>query len=413
MRIINNVPVRYGCIRLPINRTESVTFEPGFQVVMIPCIRGITDKNLHCFIHSYLIGKAIQRTRDLMPTARAFLCWLRWMDKNGLSAFLPSVLRYQSPSYGFREYLTCAVEENRLASSTASGFINVIRRFYTFLGEQGAVSQDDFFRPQEKFIGSLRKIVTSDLAIRITRKKNRSLNPLNDTEQTTLSLALASESESFRLMILLMKISGLRLDEVLTLPAMLFNEDILASQPTSSGIIRGLNIGPAYGVHTKFRIQRELFMLRSLYEQILDFTLTEEFERKRIKWREQFSGKERYEPLFIMSNGRRMSAKAFYSRWYSFRKRIAERMPEGHFNHKPHDLRATFATNFLRSALSRYPDQAANALGTVKYWMGHKSEITTMKYIVFLQQNQIADAVAQVMDLILDEASDEDGFSYD
>lgn len=154
-------------------------------------------------------------------------------------------------------------------------------------------------------------------------------------------------------------------------------------------------------------------MPRSLYEQILDFTLTEYFERKRIKWRERTFGKELHEPLFIMSNGRRMSAKAFYSRWYIFRKRVAERLPEGGFNHKPHDLRATFATNFLRSALARYPDQAANALGTVKYWMGHKNENTTMKYISFLQQNQITDAVAQVMDAILDEANDEGDFSYE
>lgn len=412
MRIINNVPVRYGCIRLPTNQTTSVAFEPGFQVVTIPCIRGIKDKKLHCFIHSYLIDKAIRRSRDLMPTARAFLFWLRWMEENELSAFLPSVLRYQSPSYGFREYLTCAVEGNRLASSTASGYINVIRRFYTFLDEQGEVSRNDFFLLQEKFTGSVRKVVTSDLAIRVTRKANRSLNPLNDAEQKTLSLVLASESESFRLMILLMKMSGLRLDEVLSLPVMLFNDVVLANHPTSD-IIRGLHIGPAYGVHTKFGIQRELFILRSLYEQILDFTLTAGFERKRIKWREGSSEKEQHEPLFIMSNGLRMSARAFYSRWYSFRKRVAEKMPDGLFHHKPHDLRATFATNFLRAALDRYPGQAANALGTVKYWMGHKSENTTMKYIVFLQQNQISDAVAEVMDSVLDESVNGGGIWYE
>ncbi|MEQ4869476.1 site-specific integrase, partial [Escherichia coli] len=162
------------------------------------------------------------------------------MEENALSAFLPSVLRYQSPSYGFREYLTCAVEGNRLASSTASGYINVIRRFYTFLDEQGEVSRDDFFLPQEKFMGSVRKVVTSDLAIRVTRKANRSLNPLNDAEHKTLSLVLSSESESFKLMILLMKMSGLRLDEVLSLPVMLFNDVVLANHPTSD-IVRGLH----------------------------------------------------------------------------------------------------------------------------------------------------------------------------
>ncbi|MGC4127507.1 site-specific integrase [Enterobacter sp.] len=409
MKIINKVPVRYGRIRLPTCQEKSLTFEPGFQTVTIPCIRGIKDQKLHRIIHCYLVEKAIRKTRDLMPTARAFLCWIRWMEQNEISAFIPSVLRYKSPSYGFREYLTSAVEGNRIASSTASAYINIIRRFYTFLGESGEVCTENYFLQQEKYVGGDRRIVTSDLAIRISRKANRSLNPMNDVEQSVFSKELALESESFRLMLLLMKTSGLRLDEVLTLPAMLFNEDILACHPTSSGIVRGINIGPECGVHTKFGSQRELFILRSLYEQILDFTLTEAFERKRIKWCQLSSGKDQHEPLFIMSNGLRMSAKAFYSRWYCFRKRIAERMPDGCFNHKPHDLRATFATNFLRSALARYPDQAANALGTVKYWMGHKSENTTMKYIAFLQQNQISDAVADVMDTFLDEACDERG----
>ena len=108
-----------------------------------------------------------------------------------------------------------------------------------------------------------------------------------------------------------------------------------------------------------------------------------------------------------------MSEKAFYSRWYSFRHRLARSAPGNVFRLKPHDLRATFATHFLRSALSCYPDQAANALGTVKYWMGHKSENTTMKYIVFLQQNQISDAVAGVMDALIDGAAGRDGAIYE
>jgi hypothetical protein len=40
--------------------------------------------------------------------------------------------------------------------------------------------------------------------------------------------------------------------------------------------------------------------------------------------------------------------------------------------------------------------------------MGHKSENTTMKYIVFLQQNQISDAVAGVMDALIDGAAGRD-----
>ena len=411
MRLIYDIKVRYG--RIARQETPGqLVFEPGFRYVWIPCISGIRDRKLSRYIHVFLMEKAVQGNRDLKPQARAFLMWVRWLETHGVGAFKPAILRYNSPSYGFREYLIGATERNEIASSTAAGYINVIRRFYEFLDCYGELNSGDFLNTTEKYIEGGRKVTSSDLTIRMVRTANRSLNPLNDVEQTILADALRQEAEPFRLMISLMKNSGLRLDEMLTLPSSLFREEHLSYTSSESGILRGIHIGPGSGVHTKFGITRELFVTRSLYTQVLDYLISDDYEKKISRWRRLYQEPQRYEPLFVMTNGKRMSDKAFYSRWYVFRKRLAGKMPGNVFGHKPHDLRATFATEFLRSALEHYPDQAANALGTVKYWMGHKSENTTMKYIVFLQQNRISDAVAGIMDAVLDDATAYEDMKY-
>ena len=413
MRIITNIHARYGRVS-KLDATEpKLKFEPGFLYAEIPYISGIQTRKLSRYVHFYLMDKAILQARDLKPLARAFLRWIRWLEDNGLDPFTPGTLKYQSPTYGFREYLLGAVRQGRIASSTAAVYISVIRRFYVFLGKCGELAASSFFTLVEKVVDGRRKVISSDLAIRITSTTKRTINPLNDAEVHILDEALKSESGLFSLMIVLMKNCGLRLDEMLTLPSSLFTEEYLASVPVSELTIRGLHIGPRCGVHTKFGMTRELFITRRLYEQVLDFLADEEYEKKIQKWRARQGGEGRHEPLFLMANGKRMSEKAFYSRWYSFRHRLARSAPGNVFRHKPHDLRATFATHFLRSALSCYPDQAANALGTVKYWMGHKSENTTMKYIVFLQQNQISDAVAGVMDALIDGAAGRDGAIYE
>ncbi|WP_426721066.1 hypothetical protein [Enterobacter cloacae complex sp. 301C7] len=156
---------------------------------------------------------------------------------------------------------------------------------------------------------------------------------------------------------------------------------------------------------------RELFITRRLYEQVLDYLADEEYEEIE-KWRARQGGEGRHEPLFLMANGKRMSEKAFYSLWYSFRHRLARSAPGNVFRHKPHDLRNVCDPFFTLGTelLSRSGRKCA---GYSKILDGYKSENTTMKYIVFLQQNQISDAVAGVMDALIDGAAGRDGAIYE
>ena len=226
MRLFYDIQVCHGRI-FSQETSGQLVFERGARYVGIPFISGIRDRRLSGYIHVFLMERAIQGCRNLKPLARAFLMWVRWLESHEVDAFTPAILRYRSPSYGFREYLIGVTERNEIASSTAAVYINVIRLFYEFLDSRGELNSGDFLKTAEKHIDGGRKVSSSYLTIRMVKTANRSLNPLNHVEQTILSEALRQESESFRLMIYLKKNSGLRLDEMLTVPSSLFREELL------------------------------------------------------------------------------------------------------------------------------------------------------------------------------------------
>ncbi|WP_255322680.1 hypothetical protein [Enterobacter asburiae] len=157
-------------------------------------------------MHFYLMDKAILQARDLKPLARAFLRWIRWLEDNGLDPFTPGTLKYQSPTYGFREYLLGAVRRaHRLIHRGG-----VHQRYPTVLrisGKCGELAASSFYVGR-KVVDGRRKVISSDLAIRITSTTKRTINPLNDAEVHILDEALKSESGLFSLMIVLMKIVG-------------------------------------------------------------------------------------------------------------------------------------------------------------------------------------------------------------
>ncbi|MDF3691497.1 site-specific integrase, partial [Enterobacter hormaechei] len=79
-------------------------------------------------------------------------------------------------------------------------------------GKCGELAASSFFTLVEKVVDGRRKVISSDLAIRITSTTKRTINPLNDAEVHILDEALKSQSGLFSLMFVLMKNCGLRLD---------------------------------------------------------------------------------------------------------------------------------------------------------------------------------------------------------
>jgi integrase len=134
--------------------------------------------------------------------------------------------------------------------------------------------------------------------------------------------------------------------------------------------------------------------------------LSDEYEERLRKFRTLYGDKTKNEPVFLTREGQPYTKNAFYEPWYKFKNKIRKLMGEAPFNHKPHDLRATFGTNWLEAALNA-GYAASEALASLKLVMGHENETTTMKYIDFHNKNDMSDEVASFMDTYADEARNE------
>lgn len=405
MYLLNGVRVRVGGRLEMLSKESSLEFDPKspLRSYEVPNIVGIENRRLDTLIHQRLLTYA-EGHEDTKPEARAFLHWLKWMKLEGVSSpFISTIALAVHPTYGYKHYLNGEIVGERLSRSTAVSYMAVIRRFYQWLGDIGEVNPSDFIKPKMTFVEG-RAVLSSDLTIRAEGRSGRSLNPLLIIEQQAFKKALESKSPRLNLMLRSMRDSGLRLDESLSLPSGLFEEAVLAS--TDGLLVKNLHIGPFNGVRTKFKKRRELFITTTLYEAFIDYLISDEYEYLLRKFRTKYGDGIKNEPVFITRDGDPFSSKAFYTQWYAFRSEVREALPDNYFKHKPHDLRATFGTNWLRSALDA-GYTVNQALAGLKLVMGHESESTTMKYIKFYQEDEMSDKVAGFMDQLAAEATKE------
>jgi integrase len=402
MEIINDVPYRYGVIFEVNDGDSELSFKKGYRTVRVPVILGIKDQVLSEHIHRYIVYKAVSNRKDLKPYSKAFLSWCRFLCEHDIKPFTNAFSRIVHPTYGYRNYLIELVISNKLASSTASSYINTIKSFYEMLGKENYLSVDDYFQYETTHLNNYRKVQSTDLSIRVVNQKNKSLKPLNEQAQAAFNEHLKTCEMSFQLMLRFLIQSGLRLQEMLTLPASLFMENSLSS--SKSNLIRHQKIGPFNGVKTKFGKERELFITRGFYEDVIDYLISEKYESLIWKWRTNHGDNCDHEPLFITAQGNCYNSNAFYQKWYKLKVKLGISFQKFKFNYKPHDLRATFATNFLMTALKNTPNNPSVAIGSLKYWLGHNSEETSMKYVEFLNNNEVSNAVASVMDEFINDA---------
>ena len=410
MRIISDVPVRVGTIRNLNSENDSVSFAGRHKTINTPVIIAgstiISDELLE-LVNIFILNKATGNLVDLQPTAKGMLCWLKFIVENNINPFEPTKMKIDSPTHGFKLYLleiiakhpNEAASPNKIASSTASSYMNTVKSFYEFLIGNKLVPADGFFEHVVRSTGEGRKVNSSDLHIKVPKTQGPSLRPLPPEKQKDFLMGLQLLPEEHQLAFRMMYYCGLRIYEAATVPALLFDEEVIAK--SRAEFIDGLQIGPHNGCHTKFSKKRPMFMTRPLYEQILDYKCSERYEKRLRKWRTNYGEEAAIEPLFITPKGHTYTAKTIYSQWHLLKQGLATQGTT--LDHKPHDLRATFATNYLGAALKHYPENVDEAIASVKEWMGHEDESTTMKYIRFLSNKKIAIQVADVMDAYISE----------
>ncbi|MFK5948838.1 MAG: site-specific integrase [Methylococcales bacterium] len=401
IKTLKYVEVRIGNLEDLESKDSELEYKGRYKTYSIPVIIGNIEPKLWSLIHIFLINKASGKVKDLNPTVKAFVSWLNFINDKKINPFVAPRLKSKSPTYGYKESLLARInndnkvkKKSQLSSSTASLYINIIKSFYEFL-VNADICTGNFFKYKVSNIDNKRKIISTDLAIRIIKKHGSTLNPLDKNNLIELKKEISNVPLEYQLAFKYMFNCGLRISESATIPNSIFKENKLIN--AEGMIIHGCNIGPKNGVNTKFDIEREMFMTTSLYEDTLDYIGSQQYEEKLQLWRKKNNYKSKNEPLFITRSGKAFSSSTIRSEWYKIKSRIIAK-GKTPFNYKPHDLRATFATNYLASALKCFPEDIDEALESTREWMGHKDLSTTLKYIHFLNRKKISKQVAEVMD---------------
>lgn len=399
MRVLEGIPVRLGRIRQLEASDAPLRFVGAHSVYEVPVIVGDIDPTLWDLIHVFILNKAVAGAKDLMPTARAFLSWLSFLSDRDIAPFVDTRLDVNHPTKGYRAHLVQRIMDNTIASTTASTYINIIKCFYEMLVELRLVPEGCFFKHEKSVLNKGKSIQSTNLRIRRrNRNSSLSLSPLDAEAQAVFGAIVAGRPPMYRLMCRLMMNSGLRITEVCTLPIHLFTEERFAH--ADGPLVRDIMIGPSCGVGTKFGMERELFITTKLFEEILDYKDSDEYASRLTKWRLRNTASHLHEPLWITKRGNQITPASFYSEWQRIKNLITETTGES-FDHHPHDLRSTFATNYLGTALANFPTKFDECIASTRDWMGHKHEATTLKYVRFLNRKEIANQVAEVMDDIV------------
>lgn len=299
-----------------------------------------------------------------------------------------------------------------LARSTCNAYIRQIVSFYNHYIQRGWDFKEEPFRyefvsihiqtPHSSMEGLQKnEILTTDLRLNLgkdRRKKPNSLTALAPYQWAALEKILLVTRKvvskrdgqllqnrfpiEFSWILLLMRWTGLRREEVLTLRATLFYK------PNINQLRRGyveIDIGPSVGVDTKFDKYRTIEIPSKLMEGVFDYLQSARYIKRRdkhISWLTTHQKNFGNAFLFINENGEPYSLTTLNARWSDIR-RTMEHPDFGlgeKFEHKLHNLRPTYAVERLINLLD-FGIEEGKALQHIQENLGHENIITTLNYL--------------------------------
>ncbi len=342
--------------------------------------------------------------KDISPAVRAIKRYWDYLEKHDLRWDKFYATKSLNPTFRYRnDDLLSAVKNGALNASTASLYIQLVINFYEWAAHQKLVKFSESAKPFDyqivqipnhqmmRHIKNTFSIKSTDLRIKVPRKTmQQSINPLNQDEVKTLFNALSKVNPEFRLHQLLQLNVGLRIKEACTFPL----SEVIA--PPYSRTRFDVSIGPFNGVLTKFGATRTVEVTASLMKELYDYSVSERRFKKSLK-----SDVKDNSRLLLNREGKMFPVNTIHKHFYRLKKQIEQQVGCS-FPHKPHDLRATYATFRLASLLEHVSE--SDALLLIMGWMGHKNESTVWKYIRFLRRNEVSQEAICLLDRFLDEA---------
>lgn len=418
--------------RISINGDNTTITLKGKNIGSLPTLYDCNGAFVS-IVNSYFFDlKAISKLKDLSSYSRALLKYWTFLEDKDLAWDIFPPIKRLKPTYLFRSYLLTEIQENRLSQSTGNIYINHIKGFYLWAMHEGYLQikndKEAPFKIEQisiqnsgvlSHINPTISIDSSDLRIKVAKDNQtqnvRSMSPLSREYLILLSQNFCYISEELKLQCLIAIQCGLRIQEVSSLTV-----DVLkAAYPLTENRHRyELPIGPSTGVATKYGKERHVEIPFELLSALQNYMISERrlkrlnklndkllaIERGELtqtkEKRDSFKHCERFEPLFISEQGNPIDKKVIGARWIDLRKLIRKQDPL--FNHKFHDLRATYGTYRLYDLLEAGL-QAVEALELLMGWMGHNHEQTTWKYLRYLKRKEVFQEKFALLDSIMHE----------
>lgn len=355
-------------------------------------------------VNAYLMYRSVNHeAKDTKPIAKALLCYHQFLADNDLKWDHFPVRNHQKPTYQFKRYLEELHGTRKLALSTAKAYISQVVRFYKFYLSRREFTNKPFNyevvtvknRGSHSSISASRDIIieTTDLRLKIAgphQKVPNKLRSLSEEDWYILNKVLnedrcgirllndkiikVSLAIEFTLIFLVMRYTGLRRKEALTLPVQLIY---------SSGSDKGftdIHVSPAVGVQTKNGSAREIEIPRKLLILLYEYKCTERFLTRSNKFMKLYPN-EKHIPLFLNRYGEPFDIDTVNARWGEIRRYICHEYNLD-FSHKPHNLRATYGTFRMRDLImGENPVPVSKAQVFIQFHMGHKDLSTTEIYL--------------------------------
>lgn len=340
-----------------------------------------------------LIGKLSLKT--VKSYAWQLLSYLNYCETNSLEPMAFGPQRLSKPSYLFRGHLVKqrdGTESKKLRSTTVSSRMNAVARFFDWAITHGWLEESAApFRIKSSLssqidrIGFSRKITiqSTDLAIRKSRHDRNTLEgglqPVSmEVRDKILTYANKFSSSEFALMLEIGFLTGLRIQSICALHI----DAILNATPGESGSMYYFNIGPKFGIATKFGVNYSPQIPDDLLEKIKSYIYSRRRQARVDKADERDKNL-----VFLNRWGNRYNEdgsdqSSVGQDLHRLRKRVGPELDLTSFYF--HCTRATFGTSIVIAGLNAgIPVNII--LGRLKELLGHKDIATALKYVSFVE----------------------------
>lgn len=371
----------------------------------------IKPDGMPLYPHNLYLHAQLQKGSDNTRTAaQALMAFERFLSFVGKSYRSLTENQEESPPWLFADFLIDNLiiidpetgfpnRESGYAISTARTYISFVIDFYKWLHRENILQIDSDNKPFEfRWVKVSKKSIdhhdmlthisgrkaimvqTTSLMQRFPKVQSTpawmKLKPMIPSDKGVFLEYLRNEKgagETLSLMCRLSIATGLRVEELVSLPESIINPPV-NDQPVS------VSIGPANGCDTKFDKQRRIEIPYVIMMELHQYKHSNVRKHNLLKLDEEQEQVENvHGRLFISRSGNAYAPNSIQSFVSKIRKKIQKEYPNWYY--RVHDLRSTFAVDWLTEESKRRHVVFDFLLQELSVLMGHESTATTQKYV--------------------------------